>query len=273
MRDVTNGVVAIVVVTMMAIMVAAITYQEFSWWVFPFSLLFFSIFAGILWVCFLNHREDRFRRAFKGDFSEEPWMRDKRWQTDQMTSRSKPEFWGSLSVAFILGLFAVFGFVTLQSGLPEGNYWVLLNIIPIAGAAYFARNTYLAWRAWSFERYVTVTSETRPAWVGTEFLAVMKTTKVQRVDQVDAWLEHLKVVRREESDGVTFEKVMDHKLACQTEEMGSGQIRISVNIPKENPATSWDDDEQERWWDLVIVVGASGKKITLRYEVPVASPA
>ncbi|MTI02236.1 hypothetical protein [Roseibium sp. RKSG952] len=273
MRVTTNGVIVIGVVTMIAIMVAAIAYQQFSWWVFPFGLLFLTIFAGILWLCFLDHREDRFRRASEGKFPDEPWMRSKRWRTDNMTSRSKPEFWGSLAFTLILGVFALSGIVSLQAGLPEGNYWVLLNLIPIVGALYFALSTYFAWRTWRLERYVNLISETRPAWIGSKFSAVIKVVGVRRTDQVEAWLEHLKVVRREESDGVAFEKVVDQKLTGQTEEMSGGQIRISVDIPENTPATSWNDDEQESWWDFVIVVGLPEKKITLRYEVPVADPA
>ncbi|WP_420584803.1 hypothetical protein [Ruegeria sp.] len=257
---------------MMAIMVTAIAYQKFSLWVLPFCLLFLTIFAGILWTCFLNHREDRFRRASERDYPDEPWMGDIRWRSDRMMSRSKPEFWGNLAFAIVLGVFALFGVVTLNSGLSDGNYWVLLNIIPIAGAGYFAHGTYLAWSTWRFERGITLTSKTRPAWVGAEFLAVMKAVDVRRADQVEAWLEQVKVVRREESDGVTFEKVVEHKLAGQTEVVRGGQIEISVDIPDNCPATSWSEDEQERWWDLVIEIDLSGKKFTLRYEIPVADP-
>ena len=273
MRVTTNGIIAIGVTTLMAIMVTAITYQEFSWWVVPFCVLFLTLFAGILWLCFLTDRENRFRRASKEDFPNQPWMRDQRWRTDRMTSYSKPEFWGRLTFTVLLGVFALFGIVTLHSGLTERNYWVLLNIIPIAGAVYCARSTFYAWRAWRQERYVNLTSETRPAWVGARFSTVMKAVGVQHADQVEAWLEHLKVLRREESDGVVFEKVVDHKLLAQTEEMNGGQIRISVDIPDKSPATSWSDDEPESWWDLVVVVGLPRKKITLRYEVPVANPA
>ena len=55
-----NGAIVTGTLCMVAIMVGAIVHQKFSWWVFPFSLLFGTIFAAILVFCFMNYREDRF---------------------------------------------------------------------------------------------------------------------------------------------------------------------------------------------------------------------
>lgn len=273
MRVTVNEVIGIGVFALLAIMVIAIAQQEFSWWVLPFSLLFLATFGGIIWVCFLNYREDRFRRASEGDYPNEPWMWDERWRSNRMTSRSRSDFWGSLTFTIILGVFAFIGIVTLLHGLPEGNFWVLLNIIPIACAIHFARNSYFAWRTWRLERHISFATETRPAWVGATFSAVMTAVNGQRADQVEAWLEHFKIIRREEDDGVTFQKVVDRRLSGYTEDISDGQIRISVDIPEKSAATSWSEDVQERWWDFVVVTVLSGEKITLRYNIPVADPA
>ncbi len=268
----TTTAIAIGTLCLIAIMVGAIAHQEFSWWVFPFILLFGTIFVGILGLCFLNYREDRFRRASIENYPNEPWMWDARWQSDTMTSRSKSEFWGTLMFTIILGVFAVIGVATLLEGLPEGNLWVLLNLIPIVAAVYLGKNTYVAWRTLRLEKHVSLTSETRPAWIGSPFSALMETMDGHHPEHVDAWLEHFKVIRREESDGVTLEKVVDRRLPGHVEDVGHGRARISVDIPHHSPATSWSKDEQNRWWDLVISADVSGNDVSLRYEIPVANP-
>lgn len=269
----TNGVIAIGTLCLAAIMVGAIAHQEFSWWVFPFILLFGTVFAGILGLCFLNYREDRLRRASVENYSDQPWMWDARWRSDNMTSRSKSELWGTLAFAIILGMFALIGVATLLEGLPEGNLWVLLNLIPIVAAVYFGRNTYVAWRTLRLEEHLSLTNETRPAWIGSRFSAVMETGTGQQVEHLNAWLEHFKVVRREENDGIAFERVVDCKLPAQAEYIGHGKTRVSVDIPEKSPETSWSEDGQKRWWDLVIATEVSGSEVSLRYEIPVADPA
>lgn len=256
-----------------AIMLVAIANQAFSWWVYPFGILFGTIFLGVLSICFLNYREDRYRSSRVDVFPDEPWMWDARWRSAIMISRSTSEFWGTLAFTVILGVFALMGIASLLTGLAEGNLWVLLNLIPIAAAAYFGRNAYIAWRTLRLERNISLSNETRPAWIGAGFSARMKTMARHHPEDVEAWLEHIKIVRNEESDGVSFEKVVDRRLPGLVEDTGSGEARIFVDIPQNNPATSWIEGEQGSWWDLVISMRLSDAKVSVRYEIPVADPA
>ncbi|GGX44455.1 hypothetical protein GCM10007385_10500 [Tateyamaria omphalii] len=273
MRIGTNGAIATGTLCLIAIMIAAVADQDFGWWVVPFILLFGTLFSGVLALCVLNYRKDRFRRASISTHPDEPWMWDERWQSDTMTSRSKSELWGTLAFTVILAVFAFIGVASMLHGLPEGNLWVLLNIIPMVATAYFLRNSVVAWRALRLERHVSLTSEARPAWIGQTFSALVNTTTGQQADKISAWLEHTKVVRHEESDGVSFEKVMDRKLPGHVDDLGEGTARITVDIPKSSPTTSWRDDAQDRWWDLVISMRISGIEGQLRFEIPVAEPA
>lgn len=267
-----NAAIAIGTFCLIAIMIGAVSNQQFSWWVFPFLLLFGTIFAGVLGLCFLTYREDRFRRASVAKYSDQPWMWDARWRSDHMTSRSKSEFWGTLAFEIVLAMFAVFGVATLFEGLPEGNLWVLLNIVPIIAAIYVGKNTYIAWRTVRLEKHFLLTNETRPAWIGSNFSALMVTTAELDPERIDVRLEHFKVIRREENDGTAFEKVADLRLPGQIEEVRSGRTKIFVEIPQTSPPTSWSEDEQSSWWDLVISANVSGKEVSLRYEIPVADP-
>ena len=273
MRIGTNGAIAICILCLMVVMVGAIAHQDFSWWVVPFSVLFGTIFVGGLGLCLLHYQEDKFRRAAERDYPDEPWMWDARWRSDSLVSRNRSDFWGSLAFFIVLAMFALFGVASLLKGLPDGNFWVLLNIIPIVAAAYFARSSYIAMRNWRVERLVSLKCEARPAWVGAEFSAVLESEFDRPLSQVNAWMEHIKVVRREEHDETVFENVVDRKLPCRCEFTGGGTVRIVGEIPAGSPATSWTEDEQKRWWELVIVADRSGKRVTLRYEVPVADPA
>lgn len=273
MRLETNRVIAVGALCLAAGLVTAIAHQEFSWWVFPFGLLFGTMLAGILGMCCLTYRENRFRSAAMTDYPGEPWMWDARWRSAIMRSRSESEFWGALAFTLMLSVFAGIGIASMLKGLPEGNLWVLLNVLPLAGAVYLGRRLFAAWRVCRLERQVSVTNETRPAWVGARFSAAMEVVPDRRAEHVEARLEHFKVVRREESDGVAFEKVVDRTLPGQTESIRDGKVKISVDIPEKSPTTSWDETEQNRWWDLVITMIVSGNKFSLRYEVPVADPA
>ena len=267
-----TAVIAIGTVCLVAVMVAAIVNQPFSWWVFPFSMMFGALFLGVLNLCFSNYQKSKFRRAMMDDHPNEPWMWDARWQDDVMVSRSRSEFWGTLVFAIILGMFAIVGVYSLVEGLVEGNLWVLLNLIPIVAAVYFGRNTYMAWRTLRLERHVSLYAETQPAWVGARFSALMDIETPHQTGQIEVCLEHFKIERREESDGVTFTKVVDRKVPGHVEDVGHGKAGISVDIPPNSPATAWSEDAPSRWWDLVISTRILGTQVLLRYEIPVADP-
>ena len=272
MRMNTNAAIAIGTVCLLVVVVTAIAHQEFSWWVFPFSILFGTIFLGVLGLCFLSYRDDKYRSASVDAHPHEPWMWDERWCADIMISRSRAEFWGTIALTIIVGMIALGGTASLFLGLAEGNLWVLLNLIPIAAAAYFGRNTYVAWRTLRFERHVTLLHETRPAWIGDSFSALMETAAGHHPEHVEAWLEHFKIIRHEDSDGTSFEKVVERRVSGRVEDIVPGKARIVIDIPQKSPATSWTEDEQSRWWDLVISMRVSGVEIPVRYEIPVAEP-
>ena len=273
MRIGANAAIAIGTVCLVAIMIAAIANQTFSWWVVPFVILFGTIFAGVLAVCWLMYREDKLRRSAMLEYPNEPWAWDAKWRGDVMKSRSTSELWGTLAFTTVLAMFAIIGIFSLIQGLGEGNLWVLLNLIPIVAAAYFGRSTFAAWTNLRLEKNVLLRNEGWPVWVGDRFSARMETKPDHPPEQIEAWLEHFKVVRREESDGVSFEKVVDRKLQGQVDDLGHGKFRVSADIPQDCPATSWTEDAQKRWWDLVISARISGAQVKLRYEIPVADAA
>ena len=272
MRIGSNAAIAIGTLCLFAIMIFAIADQEFSWWLFPFVILFSTIFLGILGICLQTYREDKLRITLKDKHPNEPWLWQAKWHSDIMTSRSKSEFWGTLAFTIILGMFALIGIASLFEGFSQGNLWVLLNLIPIGAAAYFVRNTSVAWRSLRLERFVSLSNETRPAWIGDRFSAQMTIEDGLDPDHVEAWLEHFKIIRREERDGTTFSKVVDCRLSGCVEDNGAGKARILVDIPQNSPATSWNEDEQSRWWDLVISMRVADVEVAIRYEVPVAEP-
>lgn len=273
MRIGSNAAIAIGTLCLAVIMIFAIADQEFSWWVLPFVILFSTIFLCVLSLCLRTYREDTLRITLKDEHPDEPWLWDANWRSDIMTSRSKSEFWGTLAFTVVLGQFAIMGIASLSEGLAQGNLWVLLNVIPIGAAAYFVRNTFVAWRSMRLERHVSFSSETRPAWVGDTFSGQITIEGGLDPDHVEAWLEHFKIIRLKDSDGTTFNKIVDRRLSGRVEDKGAGKARIVVDIPKNSPATSWNEDEQRRWWELVISMRVANVDVPIRYEVPVAEPA
>ena len=272
-KDKTNWVIIFGVIALSAVLLSAVTQQSYSIWVWPFVLLFATIFGGILALCVQNIREDRFRETAQQHHPDEPWKWDARWQTDTLPSRSLPDFWGCLAVTVILGIFAVIGVATLLEGLPQGNLWVLLNLIPIIAATYFLHRTLRAYQTLRVARLVSLTTQTRPAILGQQFIATMHAQPDQRIDSCLAWFEHFKIIRHKGHDGDSFEKAVDTKLDAQTSDAGNGNIMIAVDLPEMGHATTWSDTSPSRWWDLVIDATISGKRASLRYEIPVANPA
>lgn len=272
MRIGSNGVIALGTVCLTIVMITAVAHQSFSWWVIPFVVLFGTIFISVLGLCYLNYRDARFRSKAMSDYPEQPWLWDERWQSDLLLSRSKSEFWGTLAFTIILSMFAVAGVVSLVEGLSEGNLWVLLNIIPIGAAVYFGRNTYVSWQTMRLERHATLITETRPARVGNPFSALLELQASDHPEQSDAWLEHFKIIRHQDSDGTTFEKVVDRKLPCAVEKLTQGKARISIDLPANSPPTKKEDDAPHQWWDLVISTRISDNSVLLRYEIPVFAP-
>ena len=272
MRIGSNGVIAFGTVCLIIVMITAVAHQSFSWWVIPFVVLFGTIFISVLGLSYLNYRNAQFRRKAMSEYPDQPWLWDERWQSDLLLSRSKSEFWGTLAFAIILSMFAISGVVSLVQGLSEGNLWVLLNIIPIVAAVYFGRNTYVAWQTMRLERSATVITETHPARVGDQFSALLELQAPDQPEQSDAWLEHYKIIRREDSDGTTFEKVVDRKLPCTVEKLAQGKARISIDLPANSPPTKKEDNAPHQWWDLVISTRISNTNVLLRYEIPVFAP-
>ncbi len=272
-KDNTNWVIIFGVIALSAILLTAITQQSYSIWVWPFVLMFATIFGSILALCIQNIREDRYRDSVQHKHPDQPWMWDMRWQTKTLPSRSLPDFWGCLAVTVILGVFAMIGVATLLEGLPQGNLWVLLNLIPIIAATYFLHRTFGAYQSMRVAKLVSLTAQTRPAVLGQRFTATISAQPDQCIDSCFAWLEHIKIIRHKEHDGDSFEKRVDTKLDARTSDTGDGGILITVDLPETGHATSWSDTPPSRWWDLVIDATVSGQKASLRYEIPVTDPA
>lgn len=257
-----TALVGVAAVTLAAVMVAAIAGQGFSWWVFPFALLFSTIFGGVLIWSLQSLRAEAFRRDAKRASPDAPWMWERQWQSDVMVSKTRAELWAALALLVVVGVFAFTGVALLVRELPAGNLWSLLNVVPVLAVAYLAVKLRAAVKAWRFERGVTVRREVWPARTGAVFSAVL-TAKPD-----GAWLEHIAQERREDSEGVSFEDVVAHNLPAELKDLGGGKTRLSVEIPDGFPGTAWE--ARDRWWDLVIAFEGG---VTLRYEVPVAAPA
>ncbi|MEJ8562665.1 hypothetical protein QTO30_16530 [Yoonia sp. GPGPB17] len=255
----------------------AIAQQPFNWWVFPFITLFGIIFAGVLSFCLSGYREEKFRVKAMGTHPDQPWMWDARWQTDIIPSRSKTSLWGTLAFFVILAMFGLMGVAQIIDKLPSGNFWTLLGVIPVVAAIYFGRQTHRAWKTLRFERGISLILDSRPAWTGSALSARLVCTDRRHADHVQVHLEHITVIREEETDGVNFKTVVDRKCAYQADvrvdDTGHFIANLRVDIPSGSPETAWiEDAEPNRWWDLIVTLGVAGEDIHLRYEVPVATP-
>lgn len=272
----TNMAVFVATLCLLLIMCLAIFDQEFSWWVFPFVALFGALFAGVLSVCFSIYRADIYRDSTKTEYPHQPWMWHAKWRSDVISSRSRWDFWGALALTIILSVFASSGVVAMLDGLPNGNLWTILGLIPLILAFFVVRYTFQAWRTLHYEKRISLVLETRPAWIGSAFRARLIIPPAIHPEHFEAELEHTEIVRVEESDGVSFTKVVDHTISGRVEtgfdDAGRRTVSISVDIPSDSPESLWDEEDPGGWWDVIITMRVEGLDIPLRYEVPVADP-
>ncbi len=272
--------VAAFTLLMSAIMCFAVTQQEFSWGVFPFVTLFGTLFGSVLVFCFAVYRQDKFRDLAKHDYPDQPWMWDPCWRSEVIPSRNKSDFRGTLALFIILSMFALVSVAQIIDKRFDNDLWArlgaLLSVIPIIAAAYFGRNLYRAWKSLSYDKRISLVLETCPAWIGSAFTARMIISQELQPDHVKVQLEHFKVIRQEESDGTTFSKVIDRKIAGRVEtsleETGERTAKICIDIPPGSPETGWDDEADGAWWEAVITLCFNRADVTLRYQVPVAEP-
>lgn len=270
MIDRTNLAIASIAVVSIVIMVLAIAYQDFSLWVFPFSILFGCLFFGVLWLCYLNFREDRFAAKAKHAYPNQPWLWDARWQSNEIPPRSVGDFWGSIILTTILSMFALFGATGIILEVPKGNYWALLGILPIIFAGTIGKNTYLSWKSMRYARNVKLVLETIPVWTGSQLNAKMHFIPNALPDGVTARLEHFQTVREVESDGDVLHKTTDLILNAACDFKPDNGVTISVDLPADCQETTWDKADLSGWWELVITISTTRESVDLRYEVPVA---
>ncbi|MGH1483033.1 MAG: hypothetical protein ACRBM6_30720 [Geminicoccales bacterium] len=261
---------------LLLIMCLAIVDQEFSWWVFPFIALFGALFAGVLSVCFSIYRADTYRDSMKAEYPDQPWMWHAKWRSDVIPSRSRWDFWGAVVFTIILSVFALSGVAATLDGLPSGNLWTILGLIPLIVLFFVVQYMIQAWRTLRYEKRVSLVLETRPAWIGSAFSARLVIPAGTQPEHLEAQLEHTEIVRVEESDGVSFEKAVDSKISGHVEtsfdDAGHCTGSIVVDIPSHSPESSWHEDDLKGWWEMIITMRIEGVDIPLRYEVPVADP-
>lgn len=277
----TNILVAAITLGLIGVTCIAIAQQEFSWWVFPFIVMCGVIFGSVLRFCFVVYQEDKFRNGAMLEYPNQPWMWHARWRSDVIPARNRSDFRGTLAFFVILSIFASMSVAHIIDNASETDFWewvgVLLNLIPIVAAAYFARETYRLWQTLHYEKRIALVLKTRPVWVGSALSAGMTMPQHLKPEHVGVCMELFKIIRQEDSDGsVSLNKVVDQTISGRVEsafeQTGRHTANICVDIPPNSPETSWDEGSSV-WWDLIITLRIKGTDIPLRYQVPVAEPA
>jgi hypothetical protein len=272
MKDTFTWGVIIITICMIAIMVFGIRDQPFSLWVIPFTAMFGTLFIAILGVCFSILRENRFRDRAQVTHPKQPWLWQVRWQSQTIPSESRRGFSSSVVFLILLVGFALSGPVAMAEGLPAGNFWTLLGVIPIIAVFYIAGLTRDAWRSWRLSKSTSFVLETMPVLAGSTLKARCKFAASVMPTQVTARLEHTKTIEVEEIDGRALSRVLDRSLPAHVELTANGHAKIICSIPAKVPETDWTDTNQYRKWEAVITVQRTGTDVVLRYEIPMADP-
>lgn len=87
-------------------------------------------------------------------------------------------------------------------------------------------------------------------------------------------LERMRILTTKDSEGTTVSKRMEHQVVGQILKTQSTDeqniIHIKVNAPITQIETSWEKDGNENYWEIEMDMRINGRRVFMRYEVPVA---
>jgi len=260
----------------LSILCVALAREALSWGAAIVSALFGMIVLVVVIFSLATVRENRHLKISSKRHPDQPWLWDIKWQSDLIPSRSRWDFGGSLFATVFVSLLALPMFAAIPKELSDGNLFVFLGLIPIGVAGYLGRYSYKSWRSSRIEKNMSLFLETRPAFIGTNLSARLVMPSSLKVQSLKATLEHLKIVKTEDSEGITFTKSVDLRLDSRIQRnrdaSGYHLVGIIVDVPRNCPPTSWGPAKSDSYWDLIVEMRVENCDVSVRYEIPVADP-
>ena len=238
--------------------------------------LFGTIGVALIIGSLALYRSEKAIDLYREQYPAQPWMWEKKWQTDHIMSVSKQEFRAGMVFAIVVSMIALSSASVIPREIANRNPLILLAFIPGIFAAWYGFKMFGFWRSMRFEKHMSFFLETRPAVLGKTLKGRLVLPNRYEPEDLSTTLVRKKIVRTKESDGTTFTKTDAHKVPGQITIGGitaeQRVFQINVDIPRSQDETSWGKDNTDSYWDLGFEMRVKGTPVSMRYEIPVADP-
>jgi len=238
------------------------------------ALEFATILVTTLWF----YRERKRYAALVERYPNQPWMWRDDWQSEPLRNRGKTHFVAQLLFTVFVSLIASSSLFVIPRELAAKNYFVLLALVPLGIAIPMIWGTYLKFRSLFFEKHLELYIDTRPVlFLGEAMLARLVMPQHFHAENIEAKLQKMRIeTTHDRSEGTVSRRFSEFQVPCSVEQssnvQGQQEVRLSLDIPANAAATSWEFDNNEHFWELDIQLRINHRKVFLNFEVPVADP-
>jgi len=207
--------------------------------------------TAILAASLLFYRERKRYAALSQQYPNQPWMWRDDWQTQPLRNRGKTHFVGQLLFSLIVSLIALASLSVIPKELAKENYFVVLALLPLGIALPMIWGTYLKFRSLFFEKHIALFMDTRPVLLlGKPMLARLVMPKEYNVENIEAKLQKMRIeTTHDPSEGTVSRRFAEFDVPCSVEPFsnvpGNQEIRLSLDVPVDAAATSWELDNNE----------------------------
>ena len=236
---------------------------------------FCAIFGSIVISIGRSYRSNAYE-IYREQFPQQPWMWKREWQSAQITSKSQIEFKAGFLFMLVLLLIALSSLSVIPREIKSGNLWIVLAFLPVIVALWYSFKMFGLWRSLRLEKHMSFFLDTRPALLGKTLSARLVMPNHFITQDMSARLLNKRIITKRTSEGTSFTKDIAHQeIGNVREGLGTDHLRtmhIKVDIPSARPATSWEKDHSDSYWELEIKMRIKSTWVTINYEVPVADP-
>jgi len=237
------------------------------------------ILGGVILIAtLLFYRERKRYVTLAQRYPNQPWMWRDDWQSDPLPNRGKSHFVGHLLFTLFVSLIASSSLFVIPRELADKNYFVLLALVPLGVAFLMTWSTYLKFRSLFFEKHIELFLDTRPVlFLGKVMQARLVMPQQFQTEHTDVKLQKMRIeTNRVPGEGTVTKKFIEFQVPCLVERcanvQGRQEFRLSVEVPVDAAATSWELDNNEHYWELDIQLRINHRKVFLNFDLPVADP-
>ncbi len=243
---------------------------------FALLLLFPLLFGGAGALIFTQGRQHRYeqrqRARFRRTYPDQPWRWDTRWRTAELHSRGRPKMWQAIGFAVFWNAISAPVLFLVPKEIAGGNWPALAALVfPLAG---------LGLAVWALRKVVqhrrygdsVLVLDSLPVPLGGLLRATLTIPARLAVREVTVQLAcmHKQTTGSGKQRRTTERLLWEDRHRFMTRP-GPGQtsVRIEMNLPAGQPASSEDDPNDRIVWRLEAFGEEKGIDYRAEFELPV----